>query len=132
MEYKTKPRLLTLKLKQMKKRFASYSVLIIALTAFFGCTKKDWSSDYDVQFPLPVISGFSPASARVGDTIVISGTTLGNIDNAWINDQGAKIVSGSDSQLKVVIGIGSKTGSIKVRNVYRQVGLSANAINVIP
>ena len=105
---------------------------MIAISVLFGCTKKDWSSDYDVQFPLPVVSGFSPANARVGDTIVISGNTLSNIDNAWINDQGAKIVSTSDSQLKVVIGAGSKTGKIKVRNVYRQVGLSANAINVIP
>ena len=102
------------------------------LTPFFGCSKEDWSSDYDVQFPLPVVSAFNPGSAKVGDTIVISGTTLSNVDNAWINDQAAKIVSSSDNQVKVVIGVGSKTGKIKVRNVYRQVGLSANAINIIP
>lgn len=100
--------------------------------AFPGCSKEDWSSDYDVQFPVPVVSAFNPASAKAGDTIVISGTALSNIDNAWINDQGAKIISTSDSQLKVVIGVGSKTGKIKVRNVYRQVGLSENVINIIP
>lgn len=116
----------------MKKRFSSYSILIIALVAFSGCSKDDWSSDYDVQFPIPVVSAFSPASARVGDTVTISGTTLSSIDNAWVNDQGAKVISSSDSQLKVVVGLGSKTGKIKVRNVYRQVGLSANAINIIP
>lgn len=116
----------------MKKRFSSYSALIILLTAFLGCSKEEWSSDYDVQFPIPVVSAFSPASAKVGDTIVISGTTLSNIDNAWINDQGAKIVSSSDSQVKAVVGVGSKTGKIKVRNVYRQVGLSEKAITIIP
>ncbi|MBC8052420.1 MAG: IPT/TIG domain-containing protein [Sphingobacteriaceae bacterium] len=116
----------------MEKRFLSYSVLIVVLTTFFGCSKEDWSSDYDVKLPIPVVSSFNPGSAKVGETITLTGTTLSNVSNVWINDQSAQILSQSETQIQIKIGVGSKTGKIKVRNVYRQVGFAPNDINVIP
>lgn len=117
------------------KRITYFIAFLMLVCAGFNtsCERAEWSEDYDVEFPSPTITTFSPVSARIGDVITITGT---NLDQVTVVSVGDKTMTSIDektaTQLKFKLSAGTTGGLIKVKNVYRQVGYSENPLVLIP
>jgi hypothetical protein len=123
-----------LKLKYMNKvRYIYIFLTIILIGLNSACERDDWSENYDVEFPEPTITGFSPENARIGDVVTVSGT---NLDKIQVVSVGNKAMTGIDeasaTQLKFTLSGGTQGGRITVRNIYRRVSVSQNDLIVIP
>ncbi len=71
--------------------------------------------DFIVKQPFPVISGFSPASGPVGDTVTITGTSLQRILSVMIGNVAARVVdSASANSIKIKIPEGATSGLITI------------------
>jgi IPT/TIG domain/Right handed beta helix region len=60
----------------------------------------------------PTITGFSPGSGAVGDTITVSGTHLSGATSVRFNVKPATIAENTDTSLKVNVPIGASSGKI--------------------
>ncbi len=76
------------------------------------------SSNFTVKAGTVNITGFSPSSGCVGDTLTITGTGFGIVTNyVAINGMEAQITSWTDNQIVVTITNISQSGQIFVSNV---------------
>ncbi|WP_109829824.1 IPT/TIG domain-containing protein [Reichenbachiella versicolor] len=81
----------------------------------------------------PVISGFSPESADIGEEVTITGSNFGETVSenlVEINGVKAEVISASKTELKVTVPVGGTTGKIKV-TVNDQIGLTEADFEVL-
>lgn len=106
------------------KGYKSISPLIFAMIAalFFACEDKQWSEDYDIQWPVPVINSLSSEEAFVSEEITITGKNLDKVSKITLSGQECEIVEGSasDTQIKFLIARRASSGEVVVRNIYRR------------
>ncbi len=60
----------------VKSTFLRWACLCLGLLVLSNCQKDEFSEDYDIQWPLPEITSFTPGNAMIGSQIMISGTNL--------------------------------------------------------
>ncbi len=89
----------------MKKNFyailalASFAAMLIA-----ACTKeKEYSDDFDIAYPLPVLSDFSPKEQFIDGEITITGNNLDKTNKVTVgaNNAVATVLSKSATEVKV-------------------------------
>jgi uncharacterized delta-60 repeat protein len=62
----------------------------------------------------PTTSSLTPSGGLVGTTVTITGTNLDNASSVTVNGTAASIVSNTNTQLVVTVGVGSTTGTVVV------------------
>ncbi len=113
-------------------RFQKISLVICFLLFLFavpGCKKNDTPSSTTLA---PTISGFSPATSGVGQTIVITGSNFSSNpanDLVEIGGVQAEVIAATTTSLTVVIPSGISGGSISV-TVNGQTGVAHNTITL--
>lgn len=59
------------------KRISKILLLLPLLAVvFYSCEEEEWSEDYDVNFPAPVINSISKEEVFVGEEITVEGENL--------------------------------------------------------
>lgn len=91
-------------------------ILIPALLLFYSCSKSD--SEVTPPVPaIPIISGFSPLEASIGDTVVIEGNGFGtNASDVSVefSNGSARIVALTNVKITTIIPTNAATGKITV------------------
>ena len=79
--------------------------------------------------PPPTISGFAPGSAKVGDSVIITGTKLTGANAVFFNGaQATSFTVDSDTQITVIVPAGARSGSLSVSTPVGQAQSSQNFI----
>jgi hypothetical protein len=102
-----------------------YKLLIIfAIAGFvlFSCTKSpSWSENYDIKFPVPVVSSVSSTRASVDDTLILGGV-FNRVTSVTIGGGFATIdsVTVDSTKMFVIITETCASGPLVVKNVYNK------------
>lgn len=96
-----------------------------------GCTKsKKFSEDYDIEWPVPVITGFTPEKQTIDQNITITGSKFEKLTRVTVGtpETEASIVSSSATQIVVKVPRTASTGPVTVYTNYNQKGVSAKSL----
>jgi sugar lactone lactonase YvrE len=88
-----------------------------------------------VIIPKPVITSFSPAKAKIGETITLKGNYFNNtLTNNIVKINSLKVVldSGNDSTLVFKVPTGATTGKISVENMAGSIVSTADLVILFP
>jgi IPT/TIG domain len=111
----------------MKKLIAG--AMGIALIA--GCTKsKEFSEDYDIDWPVPVITAFTPEKQTIDQNITITGSKFEKLTRVTVGnpETEASIVSSTATQIIVKVPRTANTGPVTVYTNYNQKGVSEKSL----
>ncbi|MCU0403659.1 MAG: IPT/TIG domain-containing protein [Chitinophagaceae bacterium] len=104
-----------------------WAVLMGSFTGLLlGCTKKDFSEDYDIDWPVPVITNVSPVKQTIGQNITITGEKFEKLSKVTIGtpEIEAKVISSSATSIVVEVPRTANTGPVTVSTLYKQKGVS--------
>lgn len=90
------------------------ALLLILFCAFLSCGKK--SGGTQEVIPLPEISSISPATAKAGDVVIITGKNFGSNPVVYFGSVNAIITSKSSTELKVSVPNGSGSSGVYIQN----------------
>lgn len=102
-------------------------VFSIGLMLFLSCSKmKDFSADYDINWPVPSITSFTPVKDTIGKTITITGAHFENLSKVTIGipETQAEVISSSPTSIMVKIPRTVAVGPVTIYSNYKQKGLS--------
>jgi len=98
-------------------------VCSLGVILFLGCTKsKNFSAEYDIPWPVPVITSFTPVKDTVGKTITITGSHFEKISKITIGmpETQADIISSTPTSIVVKIPRTVAVGPITIYTNYKQ------------
>ncbi len=103
------------------KKYIHYITFISALFALLltSCDESSQIDTNDVKSTLtePVITTFQPTSGAPGTKIMLTGTSLSNVDSVYIGGQAVKVKNRiSDTKLLVEVTANAVTGKIKAKS----------------
>lgn len=109
--------------------------LIPAIVIVFTyCTKsKEFSEDYDIDWPVPVVSKLSTVKDTIGKTLVITGEKFEKLTKVTIGnpETEANILLSSANSITVRIPRQVSAGPVTVYTNYKQKGVSAEAFTPV-
>jgi IPT/TIG domain len=74
---------------------------------------------------IPTLTGFTPTSGKVGDTVVINGTGLIQTTNITVGNQRVAVYTvNSDSKLTTKVPVGATTGKIVITTPGNKITIS--------
>lgn len=98
-----------------------FTLLGLAVTA---CEDPEFSEDYDIPWPLPVINSFSPKEAMIGSEVTVNGTNFEKTSRVYIGDVDTEFELISGTEIKLVVPRVVDIGKIKVHTAYKRDALS--------
>ncbi len=104
----------------MIKKYLSLIVFVtVLLTALTGCYKeKEWSEDYDIDYPISTITSVSPLEQTIGGSVTISGTNLDMVLTVNIGASNCEIVSQSSTSIVFTVPGTADKDRVSVTNKY--------------
>jgi sugar lactone lactonase YvrE len=99
-------------------RTLSILFLTISLLGFTSCV-EDGTFDSDDR--LPVLERVMPETGRIGDTILVEGMQLAEVDSVYLNGAFSTLISANSTSLLLVIPNSASSGPVSASN---QFGLS--------
>ncbi|PWD99391.1 IPT/TIG domain-containing protein [Marinilabilia rubra] len=117
----------------MKNIFKSISFLLLLMAGLFtGCQDKEWSEDYDIEWPVSEISQISTNEAQIEDVITITGTNLDYVNDVLVGNTTCEIIEdeSSASQLTFKLPRRVESGNVSVRNEYDRTYVFEEFLNV--
>jgi hypothetical protein len=110
-----------------------WALVMMLLGIVAGCTKKDFSEDYDIQWPVPKITSIAPAKETIGKTITITGEKFEKTNKVTIGvpEVEAKIVTASATSIVVEIPRTVSAGPVTVYTLYKQKGVSEQSFTPV-
>jgi len=89
--------------------------LLILLSLLGACVDDDaFTGDPRV----PMISSIVPDSASVGDTILVEGAQLGNVDSVFFNGAKTRLLSSTENSIIVLVPATASTGPVSAVNEF--------------
>lgn len=99
-------------------RTLSILFLIFSLLGFTSCIEDGTFGSDD---RLPVLESILPSSGKAGDTVLIEGNQLAEVDSVYLNGAISNLISVNSTSLLVVVPVAASSGPISASN---QFGLS--------
>jgi hypothetical protein len=91
------------------------------MLTFMSCNDKEWSENYDIEWPVTTIESVQPLSAPVESILTVTGT---NLDFTYIFRIGSfecVVLEKTATQLKVQVPASvTETSTVSVYNLYRR------------
>ena len=122
----------------MNYSYKSISQIALAFATgvllFSGCTKsKEFSSDYDIQWPVPKITTVTPLKDTIGKTITITGEKFEKLTRVTIGnpETEAAVVSSNATQVIVRIPRTANAGPVTIYTNYNQKGTSEQVVTPV-
>ncbi|MDR1356084.1 MAG: IPT/TIG domain-containing protein [Tannerellaceae bacterium] len=98
-----------------------WSLLCLIMLTFMSCNDKEWSENYDIEWPVTTIESVQPLSAPVESILTVTGT---NLDFTYIFRIGSfecVVLEKTATQLKVQVPASvTETSTVSVYNLYRR------------
>ncbi len=112
-------------IKEMKtniNRHLLWSLMCFIVLMLTSCSEdKEWSEDYDINWPLTTIESVQPLSTVPGDIITVTGKNMQFTNIFYIGSFACEVVTTSENQLTVKVpDLVTKESVISVYNVYRR------------
>lgn len=91
-----------------------------------GCTKKEFSEDYDINWPVPKITNISPVKQTIGQNITITGEKFEKLSKVTVGtpEVEAKVISSTATSIVIQIPRTANPGPVTVSTLYKQKGVS--------
>jgi len=107
----------------MIKKYISLIVFVsVLLTGLTGCYKeKEWSEDYDIDYPVSTITNVSPMKQNIGGSVTITGTNLEHVTSVSIGNLRCEITSQSTSSIVFTVPEDAQNNFLSVENKYGRV-----------
>ncbi|KAA6329365.1 hypothetical protein EZS27_021822 [termite gut metagenome] len=104
------------------KTIISVGSLVCLLFLLTCCNEnKDFSTDYDIEWPVSSIESISPAQQTVGENIEVTGKNLQHTYNFYIGSIGCEIVSKSENKLVVKVPLNViEESTVSIINLYNR------------
>jgi len=104
----------------MIKKYISLIVFIsVLLTSLTGCYKeKEWSEDYDIDYPVSTITDVSPMKQNIGGSVTITGTNLEYVQSVNIGNLSCEIQSQSSTNIVFIVPGAAQRNFVSVENKY--------------
>jgi len=103
----------------MKTKFISY--ILFAIVLFWGlqsCEEKEWSEDYDINYPVSTITAISPLQQKSGGEVTISGTNLDLVSFVSLGNLRCTIKSKNSATIIVTIPNNAQKNFVSVENIF--------------
>lgn len=111
-------------MKRNIKLILSISLSLLTGAAFLTACEKEkmFGEGFDIPYPIPVISGFSPSNALVGSEITISGTNLEKTNSVTIGAEkvSAEIITKSATSVKIKLPRRFSAGVINLSTAFEK------------
>lgn len=103
-------------------RHLLWSLMCFIVLMLTSCSEdKEWSEDYDINWPLTTIESVQPLSTVPGDIITVTGKNMQFTNIFYIGSFACEVVTTSENQLTVKVpDLVTKESVISVYNVYRR------------
>ncbi len=108
-------------------------LVILTLAAVLSCSdEKEFSEDYDINWPAPVINELSADEVMIDDVVTVVGTGLDKTTRITLSGEACEIVEGSATatEIKFKVARRAKTGKIVIENVYRRYAITSSSLVV--
>lgn len=121
------------------KKYFNQSILHISLVfslALFAqsCTKSmNFSEQYDINWPVPIIKTISPLKDTIGKTITITGEYFDKLTKVTVGNPETEAIvkSATATQIVVTIPRNLNSGAVTVYTNYKQKGISSQVFTPI-
>lgn len=108
-------------MKRYKNNLITAVVFLMALSiGISSCKKEEYSENYDIDWPLPTITDFSPKQGLVGNDLTITGSNFVNIKEVKVGGMVCNVVSESSTELVVSLPRFMSSGPVEVINTYKR------------
>ncbi len=97
------------------------SQILFACILFCGllsCQEKEWSEDYDIDYPVSTVASFAPTQQKVGGEVTITGVNLEHVLYVSIGNLRCTIKSKNSTTIVITIPANTPKSYISVENVY--------------
>jgi hypothetical protein len=103
----------------MIKKYISFLFISLLMTALSGCyEEKEWSEDYDIDYPISTITSVSPMEQTVGGLVTITGENLDIVLTVNIGAVICEIVSQTSTQIVFKVPAAADKDRVSVTNKY--------------
>jgi hypothetical protein len=98
-----------------------------------GCDKKDFSENYDINWPVPKISNITPVKQTIGQNITINGEKFEKLNKVTIGtpEIEARVISANATTIVVEVPRLANPGPVTVSTLYKQKGTSEQVITPV-
>jgi hypothetical protein len=110
--------------KSIYKIWSAWMMMLLCTLIFSACEDKEFSEDYDVPWPVPTITSFTPTGAEIESEITITGENLDKTSRVTIGTAQAEIVSKSATQVVVKVPRLAANDKIKLTTSFKRDALS--------
>lgn len=86
-----------------------------------GCEEKEWSEDYDINYPVSTITAVSPVQQKVGGEVTITGTNLDLVSSVSLGNLRCVIKSKNAGTIVITVPGNAQKNFISVENLYKRV-----------
>lgn len=106
---------------------SSFFWMTLALTLLIvACEEKEFSEDYDIPWPIPEVTDFTPKEALIESEVTITGVNLDQTTRVSIGSSEAQIISKSATQVVIKIPRVLSTDKIKVHTAFKRDAFSVD------
>ena len=115
----------------MIKKFISFIVFITVLLTSLttSCYKeKEWSEDYDIDYPVSTITNVSPMKQNIGGTVTVTGTNLELVQTVYIGNLSCEIQSQSSTNIVFIVPGAAQRNFVSVENKYQRLFIYEEAV----
>ncbi|KAA6313915.1 hypothetical protein EZS27_035394 [termite gut metagenome] len=120
----------------IRLRYASILWCLATLMFLLACCsdEKEFSADYDIEWPVSSIDRIEPINQKVGETIEVTGKNLQHTVSFYIGSISCKIITKSENKLIVEVPLTvAERSSISITNLYnRKFNFSELFIPILP
>lgn len=83
-----------------------------------GCKETEWSENYDIDYPVSVISTISPLQQKIGEEVTITGKNLEDVVAVSLGNLRCDIKSKTNENLIFVVPKNAQKDFVTIENIY--------------
>ena len=109
-------------MKTNPKKYYMFILFVFTILGLTSCEdKKEWSENYDIEWPVSTIENVQPMSAAPEAVITITGKNLHLTGQLYIGDFACKVITMTETQLTVEVPERvTEASEVSVSNTFRR------------
>lgn len=103
---------------------SAWMMIFAVLLTFNGCKEDEYSENYDINWPIPQITEFSPTTSAIETELTIKGNNLDKANRVTIGTVNAEILSKSATEIVIRVPRLAANDVIRVSTLYKREAVS--------